>query len=115
MTDEQTRGVTIKRRRNLLGIKSIREFAEATGVDRAAITRAEAGEGSPGTLDRLEAWLDRFEEEAGTNAPDQAGVVTFNLSGNFGVDVTVKGPVSNLAELEASAARLLREMQDPRT
>lgn len=51
------RGSEIKRRRLSHGIKSIRKFHEESGVSKEAITAAEAGTASPGTYERLEAWL----------------------------------------------------------
>lgn len=111
MSDE-TRGHAIKRRRLDLGIKSLREFADRTGVDRGAITKAESGQGSEGTYDRLESWLDRFEEETGS---DDAGsdYIEFRLSGVFGVDsIVVRGPVGDASELEQSVARLVRELRE---
>lgn len=38
--------------------------------------------------------------------------VTFRLKGNFGVDVTLQGPVGDLDELEKSVTRLIREMRE---
>lgn len=112
MSDED-RGHAIKARRLAHGIKSERAFSEETGVDRRAIARAEAGQGSEATYERLEAWLEKFEEEIGLNAPPahaEPGAVTFHLSGNFGVEVSVSGPVENLAELEATVQRMIQAM-----
>lgn len=114
---EETRGHSINRRRNFLGIKSLREFSERTGVDRQAISKAEAGVGTKQTYERLEAWLDRLEEEMGQDdgeAAPQSSVsddlVTFHMSGDFGVEVTVKGPLS--PELESMVTRLFRELRE---
>lgn len=109
----ETRGHAIKARRLALGIKSLREFAERTGVDRQAITRAEAGAGSESTYERLEAWLSRFEEETGHDEPAGDDYIEYRLSGVFGVDsIVVKGPVRDAAELERSVARLVRELRE---
>jgi len=111
MSDE-TRGHSIKARRLALGIKSLREFAERTGVDRQAVTKAESGHGSESTYERLEAWLDRFEEETGNDVPGD-DYIEFRLSGVFGVDsIVARAPVKNVAELEQSIARLVRELRD---
>lgn len=112
---EETRGHAINRRRNILGIKSLREFSERTGVDRAAISRAEQGQGTRQTYERLEGWLARVEEETGHDVElDESGgsddLVTFHMSGDFGVEVTVKGPIS--PELEGMVTRLIRELRD---
>lgn len=108
------RGRELKRRRLEHGIDSLREFAEQTGVSRNAITSAEAGTASESTYDRLEVWLDRFDARTGGPADEPTQLrpetVTFRLSGNFGAEVTVEGPVSNLAELEESVARLLDKL-----
>ena len=111
MSDE-TRGHAIKDRRMRRGIKSRRAFADATGVSREAITAAEEGRASEGTYDRLEAWLDAFDAETGNDVPEAPGPVRFRLSGNFGVEVIVEGPVENITELEASVERLIRHMGD---
>jgi transcriptional regulator with XRE-family HTH domain len=112
MSDE-TRGHAIKARRLGLGIKSLREFAEKTGVDRAAITKAEDGQGSSATYDRLEAWLSRFEEETGHDEDSDDRYIEFRLSGVFGIDsIVVRGPVGDAAELEESVAKLLRELRE---
>lgn len=110
MSDE-VRGEAIRRRRYEFGITSVRQFAEATGVDRHAIGRAEAGNGSEATYERLERWLDKFAEETGSDLPEQHGLITIKIAGNFGVTATIQGPVENLAELEDAAARLVREMR----
>lgn len=113
---KETRGHSIKARRLALGIKSVRELAKESGLAREAVTAAEAGTASVGTYDRLEAWLDAFEEEAGVDEVPDPRVVTFRLSGNFGVDVALSGPVDNLAELEATVQRLIRGMEEaPKT
>lgn len=112
MSDE-TRGHTIKARRLALGFKSVREFAEAAKIDREALGKAEKGLGSTATIERAEAWLDRFEEESGHDeSPTEPQMIEFEVSGDFGVRVVVKGPVGSAAELEASVARLVREMRN---
>jgi hypothetical protein len=114
MSDE-TRGHGIKQRREALGIFTHREFERATErvgvkVTRASIANAEAGSASERILSTLEAALDRLEEETGQNEPDPKHV-TFRISGNFGVDVTVDGPITDIERLEESVAKLLREMK----
>jgi transcriptional regulator with XRE-family HTH domain len=107
-----------------LGIKSYDEFAKATGVSRGAITRAETGDpaATEATYLRLETWLDRFEHKTSSDAVEAAEAaaassqveehtVEYRLSGDFGVDLLVKGPVSNIAEMEASIGRLLDRMR----
>lgn len=115
MSDE-TRGHSIKQRREALGIFADREFERATDrvglrVPRASIAKAEAGSASDLIYDRLELALTRLEEETGQNDPD-TGQVSFRISGNFGVEVVVDGPVSDIDRLEESVAKLIREMKD---
>lgn len=110
---DETRGQAIKRRRLALGIKSQHVLAKQSGVSRDAVMAAEAGDASETTYGRLEAWLSGIEEETGMDAsssPSERGLVTFRLSGNFGVEVTVQGPVENVAELEAAVERLIRKV-----
>lgn len=115
MSDE-TRGHSIKLRREALGIFTHREFERATErvgvkVPRASIANAEAGQASERIVNQLEAALDRLEEETGQNEADPRHV-TFRITGNFGVDVTVDGPVENIDELEESVAKLIRAMKN---
>lgn len=115
MSDE-TRGHAIKQRREGLGIFTHREFERATErvgvkVPRASIANAEAGSASERILSTLEAALDRLEEETGQNDEPDPKHVTFRISGNFGVDVTVDGPITDIERLEESVAKLLREMK----
>lgn len=94
---------------------SVNALAKKVGMDRATLTAAESDEERTTDLTyrRIENWLSDFETETGAGDSSGDNVVEFRLSGNFGVDVVVKGPVANLPELERSIARLLREMRDP--
>lgn len=87
-------------------------LAKRVEMDRTTLAAAEAGD--PRTMDltytRIENWLDNFEAETGIDEATEDEFVEFRLSGNFGVDVVVKGPVSNLSELEESVSRLLEQM-----
>jgi hypothetical protein len=42
------------------------------------------------------------------------GLMEFEVTGDFGVRVVVRGPVGNADELEAAAAKILRDMRAPR-
>src|SRR5690606_34807205 len=107
----ETRGQAIKRRRLALGLTSVRKFAEATGIDRAALTRAEDGEGSEATYDRAEAWLSRMEEETGHDgAPSEPLKVTLHDVYGIG-EIIVEGPADHPDELVAAVAKLLAEIQ----
>jgi transcriptional regulator with XRE-family HTH domain len=110
----ETRGKAIKRRRLHHGIKSLREFSERSGVSREALTAAENDEASEATYERVEAWLDRFDEEVGEHdmsAATDVDVIEFRISGNFGVDVIVKGPASHMDEIESAVEKLVRAAQ----
>jgi transcriptional regulator with XRE-family HTH domain len=109
----EERGNAIKRRREAHGIRYLSEFADRTGVSREAVTKAERGEASEGTYQRLEAWLDAFDHEVGN---DQASVeqIEFTVEGDFGVKVTVKGPITDRAELEDSVTKIIRSIRGER-
>ena len=108
----ESRGKAIKRRRLHHGIKSLREFADKTGVSREALTAAENDEASEATYERIEAWLDRFDEEVEDVSADRdVDVIEFRIAGNFGVDVVVKGPASRLDEIEQAVEKLVRAAQ----
>lgn len=114
MSDE-TRGHSIKARRLALGIKSLREFAEASGISREALTAAEKGSGSAATYDRADAWLDRIEEETGHDEPSTEPIrFTFHdiHSDTFDIgELIVEGPVDRPDELVAAVAKLLAEIR----
>jgi AcrR family transcriptional regulator len=65
-----------------------------------------------------ESALDRIEHEHGHGGPDallstEAGLIEFGVDVDaIGVHVVVKGPIANAAELEASVARLIRDIRD---
>lgn len=110
MSDE-TRGHDIKTRRLALGIKSVREFAEATGLDRGALGKAEAGEGSVATMERAEAWLDKMEAETGHDEPSSEPIrLTFHDVYGIG-EIIAEGPADRPDELVAAVAKLFAEIQ----
>lgn len=114
VTEDESRGAAIQRRLDRLGI-SDREFHAASGVDRKTLRRAVADDVNvrPNTYRVIEDSLARLEEQVSglpaTNPEDD--LVEFRLSGNFGVNVVVRGPVRDRGELEESVARLIREMR----
>lgn len=114
--DSKARGQAIKKRRLAHGIRSIHAFNRATKVSREAITAAENGTASDDTYDRLEAWLDRFETEISDESVTEAAaaMIEFEVSGDFGVRVVVRGPISDADAVERSAAQLVRDIRDKR-
>lgn len=109
-------GETVQERRERLGM-SVRQLAKEAHVDRSRIDLIEAGETvTPRVLNKVVRTLDRIEHEiSGPYDDEDAGVVTFKIRGNFGVDVTLAGPVDNLPELEASVTRLMRSIGEQST
>lgn len=111
----QGAGERIRARRTALGM-TVKALAEKAGVDRGRLAAIEDGAGARGsTIGAIETALSRLEEEMSGpyDEPASGGMVTFRMSGNFGVDVVVQGPVENLDELEASVERLIRKMRTP--
>ena len=107
---EQSRGGAIRARLDALGI-SDRDFEARSGINRQTLRRAVENDPrvKAATYLAIEAWLDR-REESHRGVPEDPHVVTFHLSGNFGVDVVISGPVENLQQLEESVQRLIRGM-----
>lgn len=122
-TSKQERADRVVERRKRLGYFTRNGFVTASGLGRDAVKSAEEGRATDATYDRIEAWLDAAEAQQGLpplSAPrdeqDDAAdpqLVTFRLRGNFGVEVTVSGPVGNLDELEEKVERLLERMERP--
>ena len=116
VTDSE-RGQRIQARLDALGMTA-RQFQERTSISRDTLRKAVAGEASvrPNTYDLIESKLDQFERQAegfeglkGQRPEDD--LIEFELSGNFGVRVVVKGPIRDQAALEESVAHLIREMR----
>ncbi len=101
------RGHQIRRRRQAHGIKSVLQFADKSGVSRDAITAAEAGTASAATYERLEAWLDRYDVETGSD-DDGSHIIIRATIAAVGVEFAAEGPKSDRAELEAAVERLVR-------
>lgn len=105
-------GERIRQRRTALGL-TVKALAEKAGVDRGRLAAIEDGATArESTIGAVERALTAFEQETSGPYDEQGGMVTFRLTGNFGVDVVVQGPVANMSELEASVERLVRSMKD---
>lgn len=107
----------VKSRRMALGM-SVKKLAESAGIDRGTLTALESADPRTreSTVGAVEAALSRLEHEMGMDLPPltEADLVEFRVSGNFGVDVVVKGPLRDAEQLEASVARLVERMQRER-
>lgn len=115
LVTNEDRGAEVQRRRLALGIDSLRAFAEATGRDRGTLKQAEEGTSSTATLDWLEAWLSRQEEENGLDDPGGAHTpirVTFHdvTTSSIG-EIIVEGPSDHPDDLIATISRLLMEVR----
>ena len=124
LVDNQQRGTAIRQRRLRLGIDSVREFADAVGKDRRAVTKAEQGDPrtSENTFAALEAWLDQREHEAESDRDrlqderpgpsSESGLVTLEMGGVFGIDhITFKGPPEAADEMRRQATKLVRDLR----
>lgn len=107
----------IRSRRERLGM-TIKELAERAQVDRGRLSALENGISTPrpSTVGAIIRTLDELEREMGLTGDDDDNngdddLVTFEVAGNFGVKVIVKGPVRDRAELEDSVMRLISRMQ----
>jgi hypothetical protein len=98
-------GVSVERLSRQAGYKS-----EQTWRDLRNGTRPLA------TLEKFESALDWIEEHAHepettpvTSSPE--GLIEFEVTGDFGVRVIVRGPVANAEELERAAAKIIRDIR----
>lgn len=122
--DLRPRGRTIMRRRLAVGITSERAFADAVNadappgtrnIDKGTIGRAERGDASLGTYNRLEMWLDQREAELGiTREPLAPAVEPLRLTmhGVFGVEeMILEGPVDRPDELAEAVGKILDRLR----
>lgn len=111
-------GRALKVRLDLLGA-SINELADHIGVSREWVGKVLAGKaaGSDKLIAQLTRALDELEAEHGRgplvekSSGNPEDVVEFEVKGDFGVSIVVRGPVADRAELEQSVTRLIREMR----
>lgn len=109
------RGAQIRRRREALGLSTY-EFAERAGMSRTTLGKIEDDDETvkESKYRDAERALDSVEYEVSgpyDRANEGDELVEYRLTGDFGVSLIVKGPISQRGELEASVARLLREMR----
>jgi transcriptional regulator with XRE-family HTH domain len=113
-------GERFRERREHLNLTQAQLAEEAGLRSYETVGAVERGEGSKTSRRKIGAALDRLEEEGGTHAVDPAAepslhLIEFEVTGNFGVRVVVKGPVEDAREIEASVARLVRDMNAEQT
>lgn len=119
MNDEQraTRGQSIKQRLDRIGM-SQRAFAAKGDIDRTTLSHAIEDDPSVSerSYKRIEAKLDELETEMGyagaPQSPDGAGdQLEYSIAADaIGLNITVRGPISDREELEQSVLRIVREM-----
>jgi len=124
MIDKTQRGHAIATRRGRMGLTSYRAAEVLAGKMGRTITRGQLGKAERGEVTEnmfllIEGFYDAAEQRLGSvdgseviAPPVDPELVTFKLSGTSGVNVTVSGPIANLAELEAAVERLLGAMKD---
>lgn len=134
--DLKARGAAIKRRRLAAGIPTVNAWSEllrqpapgrkAMSMDRTTIGKAEAGESSPGSIERLEAWLDAWEHEISSEreemGADEATSQEVRSSEFFELEITVDavglhivgkaGPDMSPDEVTRQVAELYRQVRE---
>jgi transcriptional regulator with XRE-family HTH domain len=108
-------GEQLRARREALGM-DVAPLAKELGVNRQTLTAIENGQGyRQKTLSKILNGLDRLEAEAGITKPAtrpmEAGMIEFEVSGDFGVKVVVRGPVTDAQALEASVTRIIHNIR----
>jgi len=108
-------GEQLRARRKALGM-DVAPLAKELGVNRQTLSAIEEGQGyRQKTLSKILSGLDRLEAEAGivkpATRPMEAGMIEFEVSGDFGVKVVVRGPVSDAQALEASVTRIIHNIR----
>lgn len=114
-------GEEIRRRRKRIGL-SISELAQEAGISRDTLSDLESGKNPnprESTVDKLDATLTKLEGESGLDTPaatsDPHGLIEFEVKGDFGVSVVVRGPVEDADELQRSVVRIIRDIRSGST
>jgi hypothetical protein len=97
------------------------ELAREFGVSRSNVYAIFNGTAAEITYEQMKVWFDRLDAKesadvseltsGGTDVASEHDHVTIRLTGNFGVDATVEGPVEDIDAIKQAAKELLREMQ----
>lgn len=115
----------VRERRERLGM-NVTDLAREAGISRDTLGDFEAGTKGfhAATLGKVMRALDAAELEAfgasgqDVPAPTPGGAtyetIEFVVEGDFGVKVTVKGPIRDRGELEQSVANIIRSIREGR-
>lgn len=114
-TDRQRTGQELRLIAARLGLDSASKIADAINEDRGMVGRVLRGEDvSARKWDTVEAKIRALDEEMGSERSEheqrQDDIVEIRATGNFGVDIVVRGPVSDLEQLEDAVYRLVKKM-----
>lgn len=107
-------GDEIRRRRVRLGM-TIEQLAQEADVNADTLGDYESGNRNPREITRQKVAdaLARLEEETGVTAPPvDPGIVSFDVTGDDGFHITVKGPVADADVLRRQVTEILREMRN---
>lgn len=117
-------GTDIRTRRAALGLTATK-LAKLAEVSREHLSEVETGRKKPSDawVRRVVLAMDKYEVETGQDEPPaipvQAapaeGLIEFDITGDFGVHVIVKGPVVNADLLRRQAAALIAEIRGKRS
>lgn len=116
--DMSAEGDQVRERRERLGMEK-KELAEEAGVNRNTLAAIERGESFNRTsLAKIERALSSLEQEVGlvgTTAPAAAAkepdLIEFDITGDFGVHLVVKGPVADAEILKRQVVDIIREIR----
>jgi transcriptional regulator with XRE-family HTH domain len=108
-------GAGITARRTAIGM-SVSALAKRAGVDRGSLAALEEGRTvRDTTVAAVIRTLADLEHEMGMDEPEpprpaEPHLIEFEVTGDFGVRVVVKGPIQDAREIEESVARLVRDL-----
>lgn len=105
-----SRGARIRARRLRMGIGD-REFAELSGMSRTTLKKVENDDPSARETSYAiaENALDAKAEEMG-HSQDDTGLVRYEVNIDGVTAIVVQGPVESIEEIEASVARIMKQL-----
>lgn len=119
-------GTDIRTRRQALGLTATK-LAQLAEVSRVHLSEIESGRKDPSAawLRRVELAMDKYEVETGQDEPAPVaipaqakaaeGLIEFDIEGDFGVHIVVRGPVVDAELLRRQAAALIAEIRSSRS